>query len=240
MSRFSRFLLCVLAVGIGERSRCFTLIPQSSIVYSYSYASCTLFKPLTTKTALVSVHKVGKARFSPSYCTSKDHLQDDNRIISTTEEWLKQWVIGLELCPWASSVWKNNGVRLIVVRGSSNSIDSHVAKVVDEANTLESVWNEKRGAWFPTTLMVFPDPSYLGEAGGEPSTLSCGAFPVRPRITHAFTGCMPPLRVLAVLQCTTCSRSSPSPNSSRATPPGHPDAPTQHTCCIDDFNQLDR
>ena len=202
-------------MGIIERSRCLTLIPQSSIVCSYSYgSSCTLFKPLTLKTALVSVHKIGKSRVGTSYCTSKDHLLDDNRIISTTEEWLKQWVIGLELCPWASSVWKNNGVRLIVVRGSSDSIDSHVAKAIDEANKLESVWNEKRGAWFPTTLMVFPDPSYLGEA----STLSCGAFPVRPRIAHAFKGLHAP-----------ASRARGPPMqrhrpSSRATPPRHPDA----------------
>ncbi len=56
-------------------------------------------------------------------------------------------------------------------------MESHVAEVINEANALESLWNKKRGSSFPTTLMVFPDPSYLGEPAGEPSN-PCGAFPV--------------------------------------------------------------
>ncbi len=173
MSRFS-CLLTVLAVGMVRRSRCFTLIPQSSPVCGYSSCSDHAFKPLTLQTAF-SIHKIRKIR--SSCCSSQYDSQDDDKIIATTEEWLKQWVIGLQLCPWASSVGKNNGMRLIILRGSSESIESHVATVIDEAHALEKKWHELRGASFPTTLMVFPDPSYMGDADGLP----CGAFPVKPR-----------------------------------------------------------
>uniref|UniRef100_A0A7S0QGI7 Secreted protein n=1 Tax=Cryptomonas curvata TaxID=233186 RepID=A0A7S0QGI7_9CRYP len=105
MSRSSRLIFSALVVGMVRRSRCFALIPQSSPVCGYSYGSGRIFKPRPLHA--FSMYKIGKACVQSSSCSSQYDSQDDSEIISTTEEWLKQWVIGLQLCPWASSVEKN-------------------------------------------------------------------------------------------------------------------------------------
>ena len=104
---------------------------------------------------------------------------DNTMVVSRTISWVKDWVIGLKLCPWASSVRHNEGLRVLVVTSSADDICSHVATVIEEAKSLESKWKSLRGSAFPTTLIVFPDPSYSGIDSVDP----CGAFPASA-ITH--------------------------------------------------------
>jgi hypothetical protein len=103
-------------------------------------------------------------------------------IESRTLTWLKQWVIGLKLCPWAPSVTQHEGLKLVVVNGSSELMSDHVMKLLEEGNALASKWNQLNGSAFQTTLLVFPDDSYLGDDDSRP----CGDFPASFR-SHCAT-----------------------------------------------------
>ena len=98
-------------------------------------------------------------------------------VISRTRSWLREWVVGLKLCPWASASMQKEGFQLIVVEGAAEDMDHHVAKVKEEAFSLRAMWNRLNGSSFPTTLIVFPHSSYTGDN----ETGSCGAFPASQR-----------------------------------------------------------
>ena len=125
---------------------------------------------VATFNVFVYPSKVLDSRFQVQ-CTL--NVDRDEFIKSRTMSWLNQWVIGLKLCPWAPPVMHNGGLRLIVVNGSSELMATHVGMVIKEANKLSTKWDQRNKTIFRTTLMVFPEISYIGGDDSRP----CGDFP---------------------------------------------------------------
>jgi len=67
--------------------------------------------------------------------------------IVATEEWLREFVIGLDLCPFAAGPWRAGRVRVAEARGGA--VEEVLADLIGEADTL------LEGA-ASTTLLVVP------------------------------------------------------------------------------------
>lgn len=70
---------------------------------------------------------------------------------SITQKWLEEWILNLNLCPFAHSVYKNNQIRFEVEE--SNDFKKCVEKAVTEIESLQK--NEFEND-IDTTLLIFP------------------------------------------------------------------------------------
>ena len=66
-----------------------------------------------------------------------------------TQQWVEQWVIGLGLCPFAVTPWKNKTVHIHVFEESS--VESLLHTLVEQAQSLIA-----RKSEFSTTLVITP------------------------------------------------------------------------------------
>lgn len=76
-------------------------------------------------------------------------MTDDQQVITQTKNWVKTIVVGLNFCPFASRVVKQDSVRYVVVRTTSVYAAKDVlleeCKLLDKDNTIS------------TTLIIFPE-----------------------------------------------------------------------------------
>ena len=69
-------------------------------------------------------------------------------VIAATREWVEKAVIGLNLCPFARSVWVKNQVRIVVSR--ARHLDAFLDELDRELDLLQSTPAEE----IDTTLLV--------------------------------------------------------------------------------------
>jgi len=74
----------------------------------------------------------------------------DDKVIAATTRWLERAVIGLNLCPFAKSVWVKNQVRITVSQATST--DALLDELISELELLAEASPEK----IDTTLLVHP------------------------------------------------------------------------------------
>lgn len=74
----------------------------------------------------------------------------DEKVIAATTRWLERAVIGLNLCPFAKSVWVKNQVRVTVSQATST--DALLDDLIAELELLAEAAPEK----IDTTLLVHP------------------------------------------------------------------------------------
>ncbi|WP_338763824.1 DUF1415 domain-containing protein [Bernardetia sp. ABR2-2B] len=80
---------------------------------------------------------------------------DKKNIETTTKKWLEDWILRLNLCPFAHSVYAKNQIRFEIEE--SNSFEKCVQKAVSEIVFLEENNNDKSQNYIDTTLLVFPN-----------------------------------------------------------------------------------
>lgn len=78
------------------------------------------------------------------------HNDDDEAIIAATRRWLERAVIGLNLCPFAKSVYVKDQVRYVV--SSATSAEALLETLMDELQRLSDTPAEK----IDTTLLIHP------------------------------------------------------------------------------------
>jgi hypothetical protein len=123
---------------------------------------------------------------SPLHMSS---AKDDIKVRAATEAWIEDWVISLNLCPWAYLTrGTTNGqprTRIVLLRGGEDHLQTHTDAVLREANSLRQHnmhdGIESTRCLF-TTLLVFPDVAFLGDG---PPQQNCGAFPTLVRQVQA-------------------------------------------------------
>jgi uncharacterized protein len=74
-----------------------------------------------------------------------------NHLIGTTQQWVEQFVIGLNLCPFARHPYRTNKVRYVVFEG--NNTEKLTEKLVMEINHLL----ETSPSVLETTLIILPE-----------------------------------------------------------------------------------
>jgi hypothetical protein len=77
-------------------------------------------------------------------------LASDDEVLAATRRWLEQAVIGLNLCPFAKSVYVKNQVRLVVSR--ARHLDAFLDDLDAELERLKSTPAEE----VDTTLLIHP------------------------------------------------------------------------------------
>lgn len=75
---------------------------------------------------------------------------DDDAIIAATQNWLEKAVIGLNLCPFAKSVYVKQQVRYVV--SSAATVEQLLETLMDELQLLSDTDPEK----IDTTLLIHP------------------------------------------------------------------------------------
>lgn len=77
--------------------------------------------------------------------------KSQNHLIETTQQWVEQFVIGLNLCPFARHPYRTNKVRYVVFEG--NNTEKLTEKLVMEINYLL----ETSPSVLETTLIILPE-----------------------------------------------------------------------------------
>jgi uncharacterized protein len=74
-------------------------------------------------------------------------------VIQQTKNWVKEVVIGLNLCPFASSVFEDNRISYIVINDNStaDSMALHLLHLADSFTELDNTNT------FETSLLIFPE-----------------------------------------------------------------------------------
>ena len=114
--------------------------------------------------------------------------KDDIKVRAATEAWVEDFVISLNLCPWAYLTRGRNGqtrTRIVLLRGGEDHLETHTDAVLREANSLRQRTMQdgiESTSGIFTTLLVFPDVAFLGEG---PPRQNCGAFPTLVRQVQA-------------------------------------------------------
>ncbi|NYT61045.1 DUF1415 domain-containing protein [Alcaligenaceae bacterium] len=78
-------------------------------------------------------------------------ITSDTHILAATQHWLTRAVIGLNLCPFAKSVYVKNQIRYVISHSMSP------ADVLTELNTELHYLADADPAQLDTTLMILPD-----------------------------------------------------------------------------------
>ncbi len=81
----------------------------------------------------------------------KDTARDvgDNPIIQKTRNWVEQIVIGMNLCPFAEPVFKNEQIDYVIIAG--DNLEQHLLSIADCLSKLETSPD------IETSLILFPD-----------------------------------------------------------------------------------
>lgn len=83
--------------------------------------------------------------------TAQPHLHvDDDQVIAAIQRWLEKAVIGLNLCPFAKSVYVKNQIRYVV--SNANTPEALLEQLMDELQLLADTDAEK----IDTTLLIHP------------------------------------------------------------------------------------
>ncbi len=75
---------------------------------------------------------------------------DDDQIVAATQRWLEKAVIGLNLCPFAKSVYVKQQVRYVV--SAATTPEALLEQLMDELQTLSDTDPER----IDTTLLIHP------------------------------------------------------------------------------------
>lgn len=78
-----------------------------------------------------------------------------NEIKKNATKWLEDWILKLNLCPFAHSVYAKNQIRFEVEE--SNNFEKCVQKAVAEIEFLEKNSDESVDDYIDTTLLVLPN-----------------------------------------------------------------------------------
>ncbi|WP_375560134.1 DUF1415 family protein [Bernardetia sp. OM2101] len=78
-----------------------------------------------------------------------------NEIKNNTKKWFEDWILKLNLCPFAHSVYAKKQIRFEIEE--SNSFEKCVQKAVSEIELLEENNNSENQNYIDTTLLVFPN-----------------------------------------------------------------------------------
>ena len=140
--------------------------------------------------ALAFVPYPNTPKTAPSRCfvSHMSLAKDDIKVRAATEAWVEDFVISLNLCPWAYLTRGRNGqtrTRIVLLRGGEDHLETHTDAVLREANSLRQRTMQdgiESTSGIFTTLLVFPDVAFLGEG---PPQQNCGAFPTLVRQVQA-------------------------------------------------------
>ncbi|WP_338815744.1 DUF1415 domain-containing protein (plasmid) [Bernardetia sp. Wsw4-3y2] len=76
-------------------------------------------------------------------------------IQKNTKKWFEEWILKLNLCPFAHSVYAKKQIRFEIEE--SDSFEKCVQKAVSEIELLQDNDNEQSQNYIDTTLLVFPN-----------------------------------------------------------------------------------
>ena len=76
-------------------------------------------------------------------------------IKSTTKKWLEDWILKLNLCPFAHSVYAKKQIRFEIEE--SDDFKKCVAKAVSEIELLKENNDQEAKNYIDTTLLIFPN-----------------------------------------------------------------------------------
>lgn len=78
-----------------------------------------------------------------------------NEIKDNTKKWFEEWILKLNLCPFAHSVYAKKQIRFEIEE--SENFEKCVQKAVSEITFLEENNDDKIQNYVDTTLLIFPN-----------------------------------------------------------------------------------